>query len=171
MNNGDEESDDSPTITENNPQISAEIRTKSGRNIRPPGSWWAAKSGSALLSAFASDPKSYSEAIKCTDSKHWKSAMDREIESLNENTTWVLVPRPSSLNVVSSKWVFVTKEEISPDGNLSTRYKARLVARGFSQVEGVDFSETYAPVDKFTSVRVVLAIVSHFDLELHQWTS
>lgn len=81
--------------------------------------------------------------------------MKKEIASLNENHIWKLVPRPSSSNVLGSKWVFVTKEEISNNGYISNKYKARLVARGFSQVEGIDFFETYAPVLKFTSIRVI----------------
>lgn len=95
-------------------------------------------------------------------------AMKSEYDSLIENNTWELVSPPTDHNVVSCKWVFVTKEDIKPDGTVSPRFKARLVARRFSQIEMVDFFEIYAPVVKFTSVRVILALVAVRDMELHQ---
>lgn len=75
--------------------------------------------------------------------------------------------RPTNRNVVSSKWLIVTKKDITPDGTLSPRLKAKLVARGFLQVEGVAFFEPCAPVVKFTLVRVIWALVAVRDMELH----
>src|SRR5579875_989961 len=81
------------------------------------------------------------------------------------NGTWKLAPLPKDRKSVGCKWVFKTKKDAL--GNVM-RYKARLVARGFSQVEGVDFHETFAPVAKFTTIRCILAIGAAMDLEIHQ---
>lgn len=94
--------------------------------------------------------------------------MDSEFQSLSDIKRWVLVHRPSSTNVNFFKRLFKVKEEQKYDGSPTTRYNAQLVARCFSQVKGVDFSETYAPVIKFTSVRTLLSIMTNFPLYLHQ---
>ena len=83
---------------------------------------------------------------------------------MNDNGTWELVERPKDRKLVSCKWVFKVKH--NADGTVD-RYKARLVARGFTQTEGVDYHDTYAPVVKMTSIRVLLSIVAIHDLELH----
>ena len=75
--------------------------------------------------------------------------MKEEIKSQMENGTWVLVPRPGNRRIVKCKWIYVHK----PDG----RYKARLVARGYSQVEGIDFQETFSPVARYEAIRFLLA--------------
>jgi Reverse transcriptase (RNA-dependent DNA polymerase) len=94
--------------------------------------------------------------------------MSSEYESLMKHNTWNLVPRPHDRNIVSCKWIFKTKEIETDSGDIDVKYKARLVAKGYSQVHGVDYEETFAPVVKFTSVRIPIAIVALLDLELHQ---
>jgi Reverse transcriptase (RNA-dependent DNA polymerase) len=79
--------------------------------------------------------------------------------------TWELVDPPSGANIVGSKWVFRAKKDAA--GNIA-RYKARLVAQGFSQVPGVDYFDTYAPVAKLASTRTVLALAARLDMEIHQ---
>jgi hypothetical protein len=81
------------------------------------------------------------------------------------NGTWELVPLPKDRKSAGCKWVFRTKRDAS--GHI-VRHKARLVAKGYSQVEGVDFNETFAPVAKFTTIRCMLAIGAIMDLEIHQ---
>ena len=77
------------------------------------------------------------------------------MNSLQKNTTWELVSLPPGRKLVQCKWVFRTKAVA--DGN-TYKYKARLVAKGFSQIQGVDYHETFAPVAKMDSIRLVLAI-------------
>ena len=114
------------------------------------------------------DPVTYSEAVCGPDAAAWKESMKSEYDSLMENKCWKLVPRPANTNVVSSKWVYKTKEEQTEKGTLGTRKKSRTVARGFSQIKGIDYSETYAPVAKLTSVRVFLSISVALGLTVEQ---
>ena len=102
---------------------------RSTRVRKPPEEWW--KSTVALVSTNLSDPRTFTEAIQSSNSHQWKKASDSEYESLITNNTWKIVPRPNNSNVVSCKWVFKTKEESNPNGSILTRYKARMVARGF----------------------------------------
>ena len=79
--------------------------------------------------------------------------MQEEFNALQRNRTWQLVPRPPRANITSSKWVF--RHKTSSDGSLE-RYKARWVVRGFWQRAGVDFTDTFAPVEKPGTIRAVL---------------
>ena len=108
------------------------------------------------------DPRSYKIAAKET---HWIDAMKKEMTALARNNTWTLVPRPQNSNVVGSKWLFRTK--FLADGSID-RYKARLVAQGFSQVPGLDFFHTFSPVVKATTVRTVLALAMILGWKLRQ---
>ncbi|KAL2228857.1 UNVERIFIED_CONTAM: Retrovirus-related Pol polyprotein from transposon TNT 1-94 [Sesamum indicum] len=109
------------------------------------------------------EPSTYEEALESANSKEWIIAMNEEIKALKENNTWVLVSKPKNASIVDCKWVFKIKEE-----NNVKRFKARLVAKGFTQKEGIDFTEIFSPVVKFTTVRILLALVAHFDWELKQ---
>ncbi|RVW62417.1 putative mitochondrial protein [Vitis vinifera] len=81
----------------------------------------------------------------------WKAAMDEELQALHTNKTWVLVPRTSDMHVIGSKWVF--KPKLKPDGSLD-RLKARVVAKGYHQVDGLDYTETFSPVIKPGTIRM-----------------
>ena len=111
------------------------------------------------------EPQSYSEAMRGKFRIKWKEATDSEYDSLIKNKTWDLVNLTCNANVVGCRWVFKTKH--GPDGEVN-RFKARLVAQGFSQLEGIDYKEVFAPVVRYDSVRTVLAIANQLDLELHQ---
>ena len=117
--------------------------------------------------AFAtiSGPSSYKQAMMQSDKHQWESAIDEELRSMEKNQVWEVVDTPSNKNIVTSRWVFVKKTD--EHGNLE-RYKARLVARGFQQIPGQDFNETFAPVVRFTSIRVVLAIAAKYKMHIHQ---
>ena len=96
------------------------------------------------------EPTSASEGMNSSDKAKWQSAMEMEMESLLGDEVWNLVKLPEDRQTVSSKWVF--KVKVSPDGS-SERYKARLVAQGYSQKYGLDYDETFSPVVRTESVR------------------
>jgi hypothetical protein len=102
--------------------------------------------------AFLATPVSHRDALRETA---WRAAMSDETAALHHTNTWVLVPRPPRVNVVGSKWVFKTKHR--PDGSVD-KYKARLVARGFTQQHGIDYGDTFSPVIKPATVRLVLSL-------------
>ncbi|RVW87069.1 Retrovirus-related Pol polyprotein from transposon TNT 1-94 [Vitis vinifera] len=112
----------------------------------------------------AFDPVTYQEAIHCPQFTSWKEAMDDEMNSMYMNGVWDLVELPHGCKPVGCKWVFKTKHDFR--GQIE-RYKARLVVKGYSQREGIDFKETFSPMSTKDSFRVIMAIVTHFDLELH----
>ena len=91
--------------------------------------------------------------------------MDEELSALEAHGTWKLTDLPAGANLVGCHWTFVVKKDAA--GNI-VRYKARLVAQGFSQVPGVDFFDTYTPVAKMASIQATLAYAAHHDLEIHQ---
>jgi hypothetical protein len=96
---------------------------------------------------------------------HWRRAMEDEYAALLANHTWDLVPCPPGTNVVTGNWLF--RHKLTLDGSLD-RYKARWVLRGFTQRPGVDYDETFSPVVKFATVRVVLSLALSHDWAIHQ---
>ncbi|KAD6795802.1 hypothetical protein E3N88_06698 [Mikania micrantha] len=108
------------------------------------------------------DPVTYLEAAGKVE---WQQAMKEEMAALKKNNTWELTNLPEGKNAVGVKWTFKTK--VGPDGRI-TRYKARLVAKGYSQIEGIDYTETFAPVARFETIRVIIAIAAHHGWKLHQ---
>lgn len=112
------------------------------------------------------EPDTYEEAVQSDHGTEWKRAIEEELQSLNENDTWEIIDKPKDcMNVVGSKWVF--KLKTAP--NEEPRFKARVVAKGYSQSDGVDYKETFAPVVRYDSVRVVLALAAADDMEIVQF--
>ena len=109
------------------------------------------------------DPSTVKEARSRSDWPLWQQAMEREMKTLKDAGTWETVPRPTGRNIVGSKWVFRIKRKA--DGNID-KYKARLVARGFTQIYGTDYFETYSPVAKLSSLRTILALAAHEDWDI-----
>ena len=91
--------------------------------------------------------------------------MNEEIKSMKDNDVWDLVPFPEGVKPIGCKWIFKTKRDSKGDVE---RYKARLFAKGYTQKEGIDYKETFSPVSSKDSFRTIMALVAHFDLELHQ---
>jgi hypothetical protein len=112
------------------------------------------------------DPAGYEEAMNRSDKQKWLEAMKEEIQSLKKNHVWELVDCPENVNVVTNKWVLRIKRK--PDGTVE-RYRARLVARGFSQKHGIDYNETYSPVVNTTTIRLLLAYATKERLKIAQF--
>jgi hypothetical protein len=108
------------------------------------------------------EPTIFEEAFQM---KEWTDAMTEEYQSIIKNNVWEIVPRLKSKDVVSSKWLFKIKHVA--DGS-NEKYKARFVARGFSQKEGIDYEETFAPVARYTSIRTIIALAAKMKWKLHQ---
>ena len=154
-----EDNDDGDSTFED----ASEIPSRPRRERRAPREWWRLTHAANI--AIADDPNSYKEALERPDSKNWKDAMDAEYASLMENKTWDLAELPKDRKAIGCKWVL--KKKMKADGSLD-KYKARLVAKGYSQKEGIDYEETFAPVAKFMSIRIIFAVAVQFELHLHQ---
>lgn len=111
------------------------------------------------------DPISFSQAKQSVNSLKWMNAVLDELKSMSDNDIWDLVELPKGVKPVGCKWIFKTKRDSK--GNIE-RYKARLVAKDFTQKEGIDYKETFSPVSSKDSLRIIMALVAHYDLELHQ---
>ena len=108
------------------------------------------------------EPTFFEESIQ---KKEWEDDMTEEYQSIIKNDVCEIVPRPKSKDVVSSKWLFKIKH--AADGSIE-KYKARFVARGFSQKEGIDYEETFAPVARYTSIRTIIDLAAKMKWKLHQ---
>jgi hypothetical protein len=115
--------------------------------------------------AFSEEPQTVEEALNGEDAKKWEMPMQEEYDSLVVNKTWSLVPLPKGRKPISCKWVFKIKHGV--DGEVE-HYKARFVARGFTQTFGVDYNETFAPIANFVSIRYIFALAAIEDMEIHQ---
>ena len=112
-----------------------------------------------------SDPTTYKESISSPQSNFWIDAMKYEMTSMSQNKVWSLIDLRDDYKPIGCKWVFKTKRDAK--GHVE-RYKARLLTKGYSQREGIDFKETLPPLSTKDSLRIIMAIMAHFDLELHQ---
>lgn len=111
------------------------------------------------------EPSTVEDALKSANRSDWEHAMNEEYLSLIGNRTWELVELPSDRKAINSKWVFKVKTD--SEGNVS-RFKARLVAKGCSQRAGIDYEETFSPVVRYSSIRLLIALASKFDLDIDQ---
>ena len=114
----------------------------------------------------AEEPRSLAEAKWSKDWDKWNASMKEEKDSLDKNHTWDIVERPLRQRVIGCKWIHKLKEGI-PDIE-DPRYKSRLVAKGFTQVEGIEYNEIFAPVVKDVSIRIIMSYVVNVDAELEQ---
>jgi len=145
------------TTTEGRPQ----------RNRRPPnrykGNTTLKVDYSPLSEAVA--PNSFDEAVHGKDARQWKLAIDEHLRLLEANHTWDVVKKPADANIISTKWVFKIKG--LPNGRID-KYKARICGRGFTQEYGIDYFETFAPIVRMESLRILLALAAAQDWEIHQ---
>ena len=103
--------------------------------------------------------------MRSAHSSKWLEAMEDEMKSMKTNGVWDLETIPKGAKTVGCKWVYKTKYDFK--GNVE-RFKTRLMAKGFTQREGIDYNETFSSVSCKDSFRIIMALVTHYDLELHQ---
>ena len=157
MEDGQGESSSPQVSNDSNPTLASlrsrikNNKTKSLQEIYEQGDIIDLQSNFAL---FAQDPIYFEDAIK---EKQWINAMHEEMESIDKNDTWELVDLPKNKECIGVKWVYKTKYK--ENGEVD-KYKARLVAKGFAQEYGVDYNETFAPIARLDTVRMVLAIAA-----------
>src|SRR5438270_8556044 len=106
----------------------------------------------------------YKEALSLANANKWKAAMQEELEFM-WTKVWDLVDLPAGRKTIGNKWILKIKH--NSNGSIE-RYKARLVAKGYTQIEGVDYEETFSPVVRFALLHAILAVVGKLDLELVQ---
>ena len=151
-----------PTFLATPPSVSApssRVVTRAMNNIRKPNPKYALVTSTTDLSI---EPSCFSQAQKFPE---WRQAMADEFNALQRTGTWTLIPYHSSMNVLPNKWVFRIKRRA--DGSVE-RYKARLVANGFHQHEGIDYGETFSPVVNHSTIRLVIALAVQFNWSIRQ---
>jgi hypothetical protein len=118
------------------------------------------ESEQAMLSLI--EPKSFKEDNK---SKYWIKGMNEKLDQIEKNQTSELVPRPKDKNVVGTKWIF--KNKLNENGEI-IKNKTRLGCKGYSQVEGIDFEETFSPVARLEAIRMFLAFACFRNFKIYQ---
>jgi hypothetical protein len=111
-----------------------------------------------------SDHTSFEEAMRSAHSSKWLETMEDEMRSMSTNRVWDLEEILKGAKIVGYKWVYKTK--CDSKGNIE-RFKTWLVAKGFTQREDIDYTETFSPVSCKNSLRIIMTLVAHYDLELH----
>src|ERR1700731_985294 len=171
---GEVEEADKPTKTR---RVAIPQREPSKRLRRPPTRFGeeatieeideaVSGSGHQAFVAVNGEPRTYWEAMRTQQAKEWEKAVIAELEQLRSSGTFEWVPHvPSGRRTVGSRFVFQTKRD--GDGNV-IRYKARIVAKGYSQVPGQDFDATFASVARLTTLRALLSMAAREDWEVHQ---
>lgn len=107
----------------------------------------------------------YKKYLWGCDATFWQKAIEFELDSLKKNKTWTITMLPNNNKLMGWKWLFKIKLKV--DGSVD-KYNARLVMKGYLQVSRIDYNETFSPIVKLTSIRVILAFIAQFDLEVQQ---
>jgi hypothetical protein len=108
------------------------------------------------------EPKKFDEALQ---DEGWVSAMHDELHQFTRNDVWTLVPHPAEQNIIGTKWIFKNKTD---EHGTVVQNKACLVAQGYTQIKGIDFDETFSPVARLESIRILLSISCHLGFKLYQ---
>ncbi len=141
-----------------------------GTRVRRPPIRWIEESTNEYYAGMATvgefeEPATFKEATTCPQAEFWMAAMAEEMEALEKNQTWTLTTLPAGRQPIQNRWVY--KLKLNGDGGIR-RYKARLVAKGFTQRPGIDFDETFSPVVKHDSLRVVISLTAAMGLKMLQ---
>jgi hypothetical protein len=175
----DELSNDAgPSITRDSMDLPIALRKGTRAAARKPPNWYQEEHDIANYVSYASLSTNYRAFIASLQSvviprdwkvakqdPKWREAMIEELNALERNKTWELVHLPAGKRAVGCKWIYTVKQ--NPEGKIE-RYKARLVARGYSQTYGIDYDETFAPVAKMNTVRILISCATNFGWPLHQ---
>lgn len=145
----------------------AEQGRRSARETKQPERFQAGAFAFAMYEGtpINNEPVTVKQAMEACDHREWKAAMDEEFQSLMSNQTWQLVNLPDGQKCITNKWVFKLKTDAL--GKV-IRHKARLVARGCSQREGIDYLETFSPVVRYSSIRLLMAMAVKYHLRIEQ---
>ena len=114
------------------------------------------------------EPCNYKEAVQDKDAKLWQKAMKLKMDSMYMNQVWDLIEPHEGIKPIRCKWFYKKKRKV--DGKVQT-YKARLVMKEFTQIEGIDYDETFSPVAMLKSIKIHLSIAAHYDYEICKWMS
>ncbi|KAK8708616.1 hypothetical protein V6N13_059654 [Hibiscus sabdariffa] len=156
----------SQIVEENSTNLETQPLRRSTRERHEPERYgFLVTSHGDVILVYQDEPKTYQEAVSSPDSEKWLEAMRSEMDSMSNNQVWTLVEPPKVIKPIGCKWVFKKKTDM--DGNIQT-YKGRLVAKGFRQIHGIDYDETFSPVAMFKSIRILLAIAAFHDYEIWQ---
>eukprot|EP00253_Pinus_taeda_P016551 PITA_16551 len=147
-----------PSSSKRRPSWLRETLEDDERHIAPRGTFYESKKPNryqgyliAMSTIIETEPCTFEEAVK---HQVWKDAMNEEYESIMKNDVWDVVPRPKEKFVVTSKWLYKFKHGANGSAE---KFKARFVAQGFSQKEGVDYDEIFAPVARYTTICSIIA--------------
>ena len=164
------ENDTTPVVQnphqfEEHPEEDEVALPRESRNRRPPERYGLSYTFNMTKEENIQEPKSYNEAIRSPHAENWRKAMQAEYESLMDNNTWTLDDEPEDQQVLPGKWVY--KVKYGANGQVE-KLKARYVAKGYAQIEGIDLFDTYAPTCKPETFRILLATAARKDLYLGQ---
>lgn len=151
-----------PPQHENDPPVIT--TTRYGRPVRRPliyDEYETEFDSHCAFNAISDAPKDYDDVAGREDEELWINAIDDEIKSLNDNETWNLVKNPGNLKLLGTRWIFKKKTGVE------SKYKARLVAKGYLQKANVDYSETYAPVARLSTIRLLLSVGLQYNMDFY----
>ncbi|KAK8555331.1 hypothetical protein V6N12_009479 [Hibiscus sabdariffa] len=154
----------SQTVEENSTNLETRPLRRSTRERHEPERYgFLVTTNGDVILVDHDEPKTYQEAVSSPDSEKWLEAMRSEMDSMSDNQVWTLVEPPERMKPIGCKWIFKKKTDM--DGNVQT-YKERLVAKGYRQIHGIDYDETFSPVAMFKSIQILLAIAAFHDYEI-----
>ncbi|KAJ1704767.1 hypothetical protein LUZ63_004546 [Rhynchospora breviuscula] len=160
-----EEEDEGSTELQPEPNLPKPLQVYTRRSNQPPSP--KTKTLQELYEAtqvlYMADPTTYEEA---SSNEEWCQAMNEELESIEKNKTWKLVVLPEGKNAIGVKWIYKTKYDA--DGEVQ-KLKARLVVKGYAQKYGLDYEETFSPVARFETVRLILALAAQINKPVYQF--
>ncbi|KAA0037569.1 gag/pol protein [Cucumis melo var. makuwa] len=139
---------------------------RSGRVVRQPDRYLGLSEAQIIIPDDGiEDPLTFKQAMNDVDCDRWIKAMDLEMESMYSNSVWTLVDQPNDVKPIGCKWIYKRKRD--QVGKVQT-FKAQLVAKGYTQKEGMDNEETFSPVAMIKSIRILLSITTFYDYEIWQ---